>query len=139
MATLKDVSKKEYSAGDEDGTFEEIQTGCIQRIADAAEKSCLDREKLERDYKYVVGQRNRWRDIAEKNQRQLSATRGVVTKLKNKKNDRIKQLEDMLNKKLDLIKCGIGANYSGSPYENELYTEVIDLLETKKKISEAGL
>jgi len=84
MATLKDVSKKEYSAGDEDGTFEEIQTGCIQRIADAAEKSCLDREKLERDYKYVVGQRNRWRDIAEKNQRQLSATRGVVTKLKNK-------------------------------------------------------
>lgn len=41
---------------------------------------------------------------------------------------RIEELEKMLEKKLDLIKCGIGANYSGDPYENELYTEAAKLL-----------
>ena len=43
--------------------------------------------------------------------------------------DRIEKLESMLLKKLDLIKCGIGANYSGNPFENELYLEVVKLLE----------
>jgi hypothetical protein len=47
----------------------------------------------------------------------------------NTKQARIDELEAMLRKKLDLIKCGIGGNYSGSPYENPLYTEVTDLLE----------
>ena len=139
MATIKEESKKNFSVKGENANHQEIQSGCLQRIAESAEKSCLDREKLERDYRSMRERRDFCLRQAERLQRQLSATRGVVTKLKNKKNDRIKQLEDMLNKKLDLIKCGIGANYSGSPYENELYTEVIDLLETKKKISEAGL
>ena len=42
---------------------------------------------------------------------------------------RADELEKMLRKKLDLIRCGIGGNYSGNPYENPLYTEVTDLLE----------
>ena len=42
--------------------------------------------------------------------------------------NRIDELEKMLSKKLDLIKCGIGANYSGNPYENELYLEAWRLL-----------
>jgi hypothetical protein len=42
---------------------------------------------------------------------------------------RAAELEAMLRKKLDLIRCGIGGNYSGSPYENPLYTEVTALLE----------
>jgi hypothetical protein len=42
---------------------------------------------------------------------------------------RVTELEEMLRKKLDLIKCGIGGNYSGSPYENPLYTEVTALIE----------
>ena len=41
---------------------------------------------------------------------------------------RIEDLEAMLSKKLDLIRCGIGANYSGDPLENTLYTEVDSLL-----------
>ncbi len=44
--------------------------------------------------------------------------------------DRIKELESMLAKKLDLVRCGIGGNYSGNPYEYELYTEVVNLLNT---------
>jgi hypothetical protein len=43
--------------------------------------------------------------------------------------NRIEELEAMLRKKMDLIKCGIAVNYSGSPYENELYTEASKLLE----------
>lgn len=43
--------------------------------------------------------------------------------------NRIEALEAMLNKKMDLIKCGIVVNYSGNPYENKLYTEARKLLE----------
>lgn len=34
----------------------------------------------------------------------------------------------MLEKKLDLIRCGIGSNYSGDPRDNALYKEVVELL-----------
>lgn len=44
---------------------------------------------------------------------------------------RIIDLELMLAKKLDLIKCGIATNYSGDPFENKLYTEASDLLVDK--------
>ena len=46
--------------------------------------------------------------------------------------EKIKLLREMLRIKLDLIRCGIGANYSGNPYENKLYTEAADLLEATK-------
>jgi len=41
---------------------------------------------------------------------------------------RIEQLENMLAKKLDLIRCGISGNYNGDPKDNTLYTEVVELL-----------
>ncbi len=41
-------------------------------------------------------------------------------------------LHEMLRVKLELIRCGIGANYSGNPYKNKLYTEAADLLEATK-------
>jgi len=41
---------------------------------------------------------------------------------------RVNDLEAMLRDRLDLIRCGIGANYSGNPYENETYTSVVELL-----------
>ena len=34
-------------------TNEKLQSGALLRIADACEKMCLDREKMERDYKYM--------------------------------------------------------------------------------------
>lgn len=40
----------------------------------------------------------------------------------------IEDQEDMLKKKLDLIKCGIGSNYSGNPYENDLYREAAEMV-----------
>ena len=51
--------------------------------------------------------------------------------LLNKQANQINDLENMLRKKLDLIRCGIGSNYSGNPYENDLYVEVKSLLELK--------
>jgi hypothetical protein len=39
----------------------------------------------------------------------------------------------MLAKKLDLIRCGIGGNYGGNPFENPLYTEVVELLSAAKQ------
>lgn len=35
---------------------------------------------------------------------------------------------EMLESKLNLIRCGIGANYSGDPKENPKYLEVVELL-----------
>lgn len=35
---------------------------------------------------------------------------------------------EMLESKLDLIRCGIGANYSGDPKQNPKYLEVVELL-----------
>ena len=51
-----------------------------------------------------------------------------LEKALNDANERIKELEDMMRKKLDLIKCAVAYNYGGSPYENENYTEVEELL-----------
>lgn len=38
------------------------------------------------------------------------------------------EMYEMLESKLDLIRCGIGANYSGDPKENPKYLEVVELL-----------
>lgn len=46
----------------------------------------------------------------------------------NQRDQRIEELENMLIKKLDLIRCGIGSNYSGDPYENDLYKEAAELV-----------
>ena len=42
------------------------------------------------------------------------------------------ELLAMLESKLDLIRCGIGVNYSGDPKENKLYTEVLELINKAK-------
>ncbi len=41
---------------------------------------------------------------------------------------RINELEGMLSKKMGLIRCGIGSNYSGDPFENALYIEAREVL-----------
>ena len=48
---------------------------------------------------------------------------------KSEQAKRIAELEVMLKNKLDLIACGIEANYSCDPFENELYLEAKRLAE----------
>lgn len=74
---------------DRDGlSLEQINTGSLLRIADATEKMCLDREKLERDYKYMRDERDRYRDLYCKEYRRNAALRGVITRLKRQMTQR---------------------------------------------------
>jgi len=60
---------------------------------------------------------------------EVNIEQGAELEVKDK---RIEALEGMLSKKLDLIRCGIGGNYSGYPKDNPLYIEVVELLSNTK-------
>jgi hypothetical protein len=85
-ANIREESRKHYTswrASDKTGiSFEALNAGSLQRIADACEKMCIDRETLE-------GSVARWRGqchMAEVDnaalKRSNAALRGVITKLK---------------------------------------------------------
>ena len=82
MTTMRESSKKEWTSVD---NIEHINTGSLQRIADAVEKMATnhlelirDRDKFERWYRNTVVER----DAA---MRSNAALRGVITKLKRRK------------------------------------------------------
>jgi hypothetical protein len=78
--SFTEKSRKDYFA--EDCTFEQIQTGCLQRIADASEQMAKNYIQLQADlawYKKLSA--DRWENILTL-QRQISSLKGVVTKLK---------------------------------------------------------
>jgi hypothetical protein len=82
MADLKDISRKKFYC--KENTYEAINCGLLQRIADAAELMARNYKKLieERDlyYKYFCDERSEvhYRDLS------ISALRGQITKLKKK-------------------------------------------------------
>lgn len=80
--TCKEVSRIDFALSGELPTHQEIQTGAIQRVADAA-------EKMAQNYDALVSERDRYRqwwkeEVARRGQRERSITalRGVITKLK---------------------------------------------------------
>lgn len=77
-------SKKNWTPRCEHATESQLTIGCLQRIASATELMCKDREKLERDLVYMRNSRDMYRKESEQLQRKLVATKGVVTRLKNK-------------------------------------------------------
>lgn len=77
-------SKKNWVPTGERASSKQLTLGCLQRIASATELMCKDREKLERDYKYMRDSRDMYLAETERLQRKLTATKGVVTRLKNK-------------------------------------------------------
>lgn len=81
---LRDKSKSNFRLRGELPTHEEIVTGCMQRIADAMELSCKDREKLERDFKYMRDSRDSERSSNDVLRKRLAAAKGQITKLKKK-------------------------------------------------------
>ena len=65
----------------------------------------------------------------------IQGERGVISLITQDKTnamfdlaERVFELEDMLTKKRDLIRCGIAANYSSDSYKNEKLLEVQRLL-----------
>jgi hypothetical protein len=57
MSDFREASKSNWASNT---SVEHINAGSLQRIADAMELSCKDRERLERDYANM----RRWRDEA---------------------------------------------------------------------------
>lgn len=83
--SFKDESRKNWGISDNSELDrDQIQLGAILRIADATERMCLDREKLERDYQYMRKQRDRYRDLLDKERRRVTALKGVITRMKRK-------------------------------------------------------
>jgi hypothetical protein len=79
---IEESKRAWYRGGDVLPSNEELQLGCLQRIAAAVEISCKDRERLERDYKYM---RNRKEEIERSNARLArsnAALRGVIKRMK---------------------------------------------------------
>lgn len=84
MADLKEVSKLNYGITLQSATFEEIQTGALQRIADATELMAGNYVKLQKDKEMY----ERWYlECRERNltlNRRISALQGVITKMKKR-------------------------------------------------------
>jgi hypothetical protein len=81
MANFKESSRINFSSAN---TIEHIQTGCLQRIADATELMASNYTQLQNDrdnYK-------RWyydeRELSAKLYRRISALQGTITRIKNK-------------------------------------------------------
>lgn len=66
-------------------TLDQINTGCMLRIADATEAMAKNHLKLQDDYDYMRSERDRYRSLYNQQQRQIAALRGHITRLKNAK------------------------------------------------------
>lgn len=81
----REESKKAWGTDDGIMDIERIQTGAILRIADATEKMAGNIIALEIDRNYYKGNYERAVDQRDAYVRQISALKGVITKLKNRK------------------------------------------------------
>ena len=79
MADFREDSRKRWSS---DTSIEHINAGSLQRIADAVELSCKDREKLERNYAYIRKARDLAQERADRLARSNAALRGVIKRMK---------------------------------------------------------
>ena len=79
---IEESKKGWHRSGDQQPSTEDLQLGCLQRIAAAVELSCKDRERLERDYKYMRERRDEAQRTAERLARSNAALRGVIKRMK---------------------------------------------------------
>lgn len=81
MATQREQSKKDWESRD---TSEDLQLGCLQRIADATEKMASNYQRMEND----LAMYKRWYkekcETVNNRDRSISSLRGQITKLKKK-------------------------------------------------------
>ena len=63
-----------------------VNMASLQRIADATELMAKRHQELLADVDWHMKRGDRWKDNAEKYQRQIKALKGVITKLKKKHN-----------------------------------------------------
>lgn len=63
-------------------TLRQINAGALLRIADAVEKSCADREQLERRVKWLTEERDGLIRALNTERRRSAALRGVIARMK---------------------------------------------------------
>lgn len=121
MATCRQHSVEEWNSK---GTNEDINSGSLQRIADAVEKMAGNYTQLQNDrdyYRTLAADKSK---AIEKLSRKISALKGVITKLK-------KQLEEARENQ-----WGAEAAYDGAVTELEEKDKEIEQL--KKQLEENG-
>lgn len=82
MATLREHSKILYSANTNTPSFEQINTGSLQRIADAVEKMASSWDGLIRDRDYYKRRFNERTDEAKRLAHSNAALRGYIKRMK---------------------------------------------------------
>lgn len=81
MATIAEDAKKAWNSG---GTWESINAGNLQRIADAVEKMSGSYAVVINERDYYQGQYRAQIRKREEAERTIRALRGVITKMKRK-------------------------------------------------------
>ena len=82
--TTREASVRNWCARDPFPTWEEINGGSLQRIADAVEKMAENWEKLRKERDEAILQLGRERTRRLKLERSVSTLRGVITRMKQK-------------------------------------------------------
>lgn len=82
--TQREASKQNWDCRN---TVEDINSGSLQRIADATEKMAGNYIALQNDRDMYKRWYDQAREEKEKLYRKISALKGVITKLKTKKNE----------------------------------------------------
>jgi hypothetical protein len=83
MANMRELSKQSFISS-KGNTIEAINCGSLQRIADATELMSKNYVQLQKGKEYYQKAYCEKRDQNERLYRQISAMKGVITKLKNK-------------------------------------------------------
>jgi len=81
--SLQEASRERFTCKGERGTFQEIQTGAIQRIADATEAMAHNHNRLLRDNGYLRERVEELNSRIEKRDYQIASLRGWITRLRN--------------------------------------------------------
>lgn len=84
--TFKDQSRRLWhdETNQKTASYDQIQTGCIQRIADATEIMASNYVELQLKVERLEVSRDMFRDLYHKSERRNAALRGVITKMKKK-------------------------------------------------------
>jgi len=87
MSNYKEMSKKQWKVTSQNGipTNEEIQTGCLQRIADATELMATNFLKLQSENEYLRGRNQRLYEENDRVKRSANSYKGKYNRLKNQK------------------------------------------------------
>lgn len=81
--TLRENSKVAHTTG-HPNNVNHINAGSLQRIADACEMMCRDRENLERAKAFHQHRAESYWDALQTERRRNAALRGVITRMKRK-------------------------------------------------------